>query len=159
LKVVANDLYGGSFDVDKADNEVLSSRSRRLHTVTQKLGVHTLEDATLSKPSHLVRWFFKDAAFEALGKFVSRAITGTTVFLIEGGTEEQRIVSLDTCEALFDEHVAGAENATVAGAEFDASNSEHLKRVDLGLKKSLVMILFNKIQAESGNSSAPLSLT
>lgn len=151
LKVVANDLFGGSFDVERADNEVLSSRARRLHTVTQKLGVHTLEDATLSKPTHVVRWQLRDPAFEAIGKFDSRAITGTTVFLKEGGTEEHRIVSLDTCEALFDAHVDSADGAVVYGEPFNAKDPAHRAKVDVRLKKNVVMMCFNKIQAESGN--------
>jgi hypothetical protein len=162
MKVVANDLFGGSFEVDKAKKRVLSSRARRINTVTQKLGVHALEDATMSKPSHLVRWRFKDPDFAAIGKFDSKAVTGTTVFLSEkngGGQEERRIVSLDTVESLFDSNIEGAENAVVKGEEFSAKDSAHLRAVDLGLKKSLVMMLFNKIQAESGNSSAPSSHT
>lgn len=159
LKVVANDLFGGTFDVEKARKRVLSSRAQRLHTVTQKLGVHTLEDSTMSKPSHLIRWRFKDPDFAALGKFDSKAVTGTTVFLSGGGTEEHRLVSLDTCEALFDAHVDSADNAVVSGEEFDAKNPAHVAKVDQGLKKTLVMMLFNKIQAESGNSSAPSSRT
>lgn len=162
MKVVANDLFGGSFEVDKAKKRVLSSRARRINTVTQKLGVHALEDATMSKPSHLVRWRFKDPDFAAIGKFDSKAVTGTTVFLSEkngGGQEERRLVSLDTVESLFDSNIEGAENAVVKGEEFNAKDSAHLRAVDLGLKKSLVMMLFNKIQAESGNSSAPSSHT
>jgi hypothetical protein len=132
--LAANGLYGGHFEVERP-----------------KSGVLTLEDGTRSKPTHRLRWFMKDPEIAAVGKFDSSAISGTTVFLKGGGTEEHRIVSLDTCEELFDTHIKGAESVLVNGEPFDAKNPNHLKETDAGLKKSVVLLFFNGIQVESGN--------
>jgi hypothetical protein len=149
--LAANGLYGGHFEVERPKSGVLSVKVQRTGTVKQEMGVVTLEDGTRSKPAHRLRWFMKDPEIAAVGKFDSSAISGTTVFLKGGGTEEHRIVSLDTCEELFDTHIKGAESVLVNGEPFDAKNPNHLKETDAGLKKSVVLLFFNGIQVESGN--------
>lgn len=149
--LAGNALYGGRFDVERPNAEVISLRAQRLGSVTQKMGIVSLENGELSKPTNVLTWRLRDPESGAVGKFDTHAITGTTIFLKGGGTEEHRIVSLDTCVDLFDSHIESADGVVVNGEEFDAKNPEHLKEVDDGLKKSIVLIYFNGIQVESGN--------
>jgi hypothetical protein len=155
-----NEYFGGKFKVEKRGRVIITRGASQSYVVKQEVGIEELEDGSFSKPTSVVKYHFDEVSGDALQLYSAQAVMGTTIFGDEGDTREDRVVSLDTVRTLFDgketlnfKGCVRIENATLNGSEVDCDDASHLMFIDDGLKKTVVLVLFNHLTTNLGNAS------
>jgi hypothetical protein len=155
LKFAGEEYMGGRFKVVRPKGRIIVTRNvAREWQVMHQVGVRDLPDGTKSKPEHVVRYFFDDAAVEAISAFDSKAIVGPTVVGEGGDTREERYISVETMDRLFDVHLTRVTGGVVDGQPFSVTDQRHLKAIDFNIKRQAGLLYYNSLAVDRGNSSA-----
>lgn len=157
-KAAAERIFGGKIDIVKpetkdGEKEVVVLNSRRRIHVTQEVGVESKDDGTLTKPTHVINYYFVEPNPKHLSKWEMTCIGGFSLNLPDGGSKEERVYLLGPCVELFDamiDEITGAavdDNGTVC----DIKNSEHLASVHKSIKKLIIAQVMNDQTNNAGN--------
>lgn len=126
-------------------------RTQQIFVVRHELGIEQKSDGTFTKPTHVVRYFFKEPEGEHHSIWETKVFKGQTIPLNGGGSKETRFYNLQATTKLFDALIQRVEGASVAGREFDPSIKAHLASIPDSVKKNIVAVLMFDITNDLGN--------
>jgi hypothetical protein len=153
LREVANRHFNPRVKVEKPKQRtIIGQHVARQFVVVAEFGVETESDGSTTKPTNVVKFFFNDALDDAMQLYEASAVQGTTIILEDGGTEERRVFSVETCAKLF-RNVTRITGAVVDGEAIDMANAKQVDKIDDGLKKDVVVQFFQNLQVDAKNSS------
>ena len=158
---VANNVYGGEFEVEKAPRFVAGlGRTWRVH---HRIGQRVRADGSKSPPLFHNVFEVAEPSDDLVRMFRSSALNSINLDLNGGDTMTIRTVNLGVVCELFDgmpgkgvgikRITSGVEGCapTVGGSPVDVRDPEHLAQVAPPFKKNVVILLYAKILNDLGN--------
>jgi hypothetical protein len=153
LKFCGDDYFGGRFKlVRPKGRRIVTKNVAREWQVLHQVGVYDQPDGTRSKPTHVLRYFFEDAPTEAISLFDSKAIVGPTILADGGDQREERYISVETMEKLFNFSLKRVTGGCVDGVAFSVTDKAHLAAIDFNIKRQVSLLYFNGLAVDRGNS-------
>lgn len=140
---------GGCFVISEKGKRIRSVKTKREFIVKQLFGVERQEDGSLSKPTAVVAYHFKEAGAKALGKFESEAQPTRTHVKSEGQPESRTTISISASKELFAQHIQYIQGGRVEGAEIKAIkwNDPRLKLIPAGCQRDAVFVYLNFLKS------------
>lgn len=146
-------LYGGKIEVEKpkdADQQLVALNSARTVTVRQDLGVESTKDGKTTKPTHIIRYRFREPQSGHLSKW-QRCWNGFKVPIKGGGSKSESSFKTDAVAKLFDDLIESVSGAAWQGAPLEVKNTSHLAAIPVGVKRNMMAIAMGEFTGDVGN--------
>lgn len=178
-KAAAARLYGGNIEIERDEDEdiapdfdpfaeipdiqvevkraedrreVYRLNAERVYVIKHELGVETLRNGQRTKPTHVIRYHFREPDGEHFSRWEMKGSKGFALSLPKGGTRAETFYNLETLKQLFDALIERIEGASLNGQPIELPSdrqSEHRKailaQVPLAIKKLTVATLFQEM--------------
>jgi hypothetical protein len=134
-----------------------SGSAGREWRLIQKIGGQfKRDDGTLQPPDYEITYILREPTEKERHKYKSNAVnTQRWYSKAEGGVVERSSINLKTLTTIFDNTIKDVENASVVDGEgsipLDVRNPDHLAKIPARFKKTVVIRLFNALDADLGN--------
>lgn len=148
-------LYGGKIEVEKAEGkekEIKVVNEARFITVKQEFGVEQNDDGSFTRPTNIVRYKFREPVAGDLTFWQTKCFLGSKIPLKGGGSREERFFNTEKVAELFDMLIESVSGGALGEVTFDPKNSEHLKKLPVGIKRTAVAICMGEVSGDVGNS-------
>lgn len=141
-------------EVDKAENraEIYQLTLNRSIVVRQELGIEQLRNGSITPPSHVIRYTFREADGDEFSMWELKAHRGFAVSRPKGGQRVEQFYNLDTINSLFDKLIERIDGASLGGMPIelppirdDKHRQAILTQVPLAIKKATVTQLFAEL--------------
>lgn len=150
-------LYRSTMEVDlgEEDDEEFSfdlGASREWRVVQKIGGQYMLEDATMAPPDYVVTYVLREPSEAERAKYRAKAMGSSTYTKKGGGRVSRASTNLKVVTDLFDALITRIEGAAFKTGEetipVDAKNPDHVKSILASFKLSVIITLFNALEAD-----------
>lgn len=147
---VANNMYGGDFEVEKASR--FSLGSGREWRITHRIGQRSLGDGSKSAPLFEIVYIFGEPTDELVSKFRQHALNTIDVDGVNGNeSERRRTINLNGLCEIFDAGVRRIEGGTVADEQINVRDDRQLALIAPKFKKDSMLVFYGRILQDLGN--------
>ena len=150
-------IFNSAFEIDAPEDDFeFSLGAGREWKIIQKIGGQARrEDGTLSEPDYVVRYILTEPSEKDRKTFRDKA-TSSQRYSSREGVVERSSLNLRVLAELFDKLVLSVEDALVADENgetsvIDVRKKEHLDLIPASYKKTVIIRLFNSLEADLGN--------
>lgn len=143
-------------DKAEAQKELYKLTLNRIHIISQKLGIETVQGRE-SAPTNWMRYHFREPSGDEFSVWELKGYRGFSVSLAKGGEKSERYYNLETVKRLFNRLIERIEGASIGGMPVELPSDRNdptrialLEKVPLSIKKLTVATLFAEM-ANLGN--------
>jgi hypothetical protein len=154
-RAAAGRIFGGKIEVEKPDTDadrIIVLNEVRFVTVKQEFGVEQNDDGSFSLPTNVVRYIFREPSTRDLSFWQTKCFLGYKIPIKGGGSREERFFNTDKTVELFDMLIERIEGGALTGVPVDVRNTEHLKNIPVGVKRTAVTLAMGEVSGDVGNS-------
>ncbi len=148
-------MFTSKFDIDVPETEEFSftlGGGREWRIKHEIGGGEKREDGTLSPADFTLYHTLREPTEMERKKFRTRAVAALTLRNPKTGqVTERRSTNLKVMKELYDALILSVEGATIEGKEIRVSDASQLEMIPASFKKSVVIRLFNFLEADLGN--------